>query len=76
MHSRVIRLRIGFRNLRLVRHAVLPEELHLDGTRLDFVIVEEKRVHRVAVAKDPLVVVYVRRAWEHGLVESEAERVR
>lgn len=76
MHSRVIRFRIGFRNLGLVRHAVLPEELHLDGTRLDFVVVKEKRVYRVAVAEDFLVVVYVRRAWEHGLVGSEAESVR
>lgn len=62
----------------MVRHAVLPEELHLDRTRLDLFVVEEKRVHRVAVAEDFLVVEYVRRAWreeeEHGLVVGEDVR--
>lgn len=58
--------RISLRNLGLVGHAVLPEELHLDGTRFELLVIEEERVHGIAIAEDLLMVVRMGCALEQG----------
>lgn len=63
---RVIRDRISLRNLGLVVHAVLPEELHLDGPRFELLVIEEERVHGIAIAEDLLMVVRMGCALEQG----------
>lgn len=58
----VIRDLVRLCDLGLVGHAVLSEELHLDGALLEHVVFEEEGVHCVAVAEDFFVVVGVRGA--------------